>query len=1074
MRLSTLRRNVTSTAMATRLSLACALGLLCSIVVAQSNTASLSGTVTDPSGAVIPSATVVITNTSTGANRKVATNGSGLYSAPALIPGVYDLSFSAKRFRTLVVNDVVLVVGQSLVQNFTLNVGTTSEQVTVTANPALVSTTSPEITSEVTGSNMRALPLNGRSWTDLAELSPGVTSIKTQAPVGATDRGTRGLGSQLSISGGRPQQNTYVLDGININDYSNAGPGSVLGGNLGVDALQEFNVITGNPGEQYGRTSAGVISAITRSGTDHIHGSAYEYFRNSAMDARNYYDSLQIPPFNRNQFGASLGGPLWKNTFLFGDYEGIRQSLSQDLLNTVPSPSARAGQICSMPAGNNCTPTTVTVDPAVTKFLNTFIPQAQSGTIFGNGDIGTFSFAGKSVTSEDFVTTRFDHVFSPTNSVSVDYLYDNASTYNPDNFDVVNIESETVRQMAAVMWTLVLGPNAVNTVHSGFSRDNAGVPYNATAINPAAADLAYGFQPTDAVGGVTVPGMSSFSGGTTSQAPLLYRWNSFQGYDDATVTRGVHTIDFGASMERIDDNQKTEDNPGGTFSFASLSDFLTNQPQSFLTTLPISITPRNLRQNIFAVYLGDTMHLRPYFTLNLGVRYEIASVPYEINGKLSNLRVLQGDTPYLGNPYIKNPTFGNVEPHVGFAWDPFHDGKTSIRSAFGIYDILPYMVEMGPGVDSVTPFAYDASAANLPVGTFPTGAYPIVANNPALRKYSALQYAPPRNYVMTWNLNIQRALGSNTTLLVGYVGSRGIHMWYQTDDGNIVLPTYNPTTHSYYWPTPIGSGTVVDPLVGRVFDASWSGDSYYDGGEAQLNEFLNHGLVGSLAYTYSRCIDTSSGSAASDQYRNSLNVGLYIAPRTRRGLCDTNVSQNLVTNLMWSAPDRASGSSIRWLTNGWKIGGILTASSGPPFSVIISGDPLGTNSAVPFDFPDRVKGCGPLTTSNPKAYINLKCFAFPNPVNRMGNAGRNELIGPSLFNLDFSIIRDVPFHKITQQGNLEFRFETFNVLNHTNFSAPTDNFSLYDGSGNPVPGAGLIDQTVTTSRQLQLAVKLTF
>ncbi len=1096
MRFLSARRNMAILiTLAIGLSCACAVGLLCPAVIAQTNMASLSGSISDPSGGGVPSATVVITNTATNVSRTLATNSRGVYSAPALNPGRYDVAISAKGFSRLEVRDVILGVGQSVVRDFTLKVGATTQQVMVTANPAMVTTTAVSISSEVTGANMRALPLNGRSWTDLTDLSPGVTTVKTQAPVGAGDRMKRGLGLQLSISGGRAEQNSYLLDGININDYSNAGPGSVLGGNLGVDALQEFNVITSNPGVEYGRTAAAVISAVTRSGTNQLHGSAYEFFRDSAMDARNYYDPSQIPPFRRNQFGASLGGPIRRNnTFLFGDYEGIRQSLSQGVLNTVPSPNARAGQLCSIPSGNGCTPTTVTVDPAITSFLNTFIPQAQPGTIFGNGDYGTFSDVAKSVTNENFFTTRFDHTFSSTDTVSVDYMYDNASNYLPDNFDIVNIYNKTIRQMGAIVWTHILSPNAVNTVHIGFNRDNAGSPYNATAILPAAADPTYGFQPTDAVGTVSVPGMSNFGGGTTTQAPLLFRWTSFQGYEDASLTKGIHTIQFGASMERLFDNEFTSDNPGGSYSFGSLADFLTNQPQSFLTTLPVSITPRNVRQNIFGVYLADTMRLRPYFTLDLGVRYEIASIPFEVNGKLANLRVLKGDTPFLGSPYLKNPTFGNVEPRVGFAWDPFHDGKTSIRSAFGIYDILPYPVEMGPGVDSVVPFAHDAATSSLPVGSFPTGAYPLVANNPALAKYAVLQYAPPRNYVMMWNLTIDRALTPRTTLMVGYVGSRGIHMWYQTDDGNIVLPTHHdPTTNFYYWPTPIGSGTVVDPLLGRVFYAGWYSDSYYDAGEAQLTQMMSHGLTGSLAYTFSRCIDTSSGFAASDQYRNSLTVDLYTAPSTHRGVCDTNVSQNLVINAMWSIPGGGSGSSLRWLTNGWQIGGILTASSGPPFSVFISGDPLGTNAAVPFDFPDRIKGCGPLTTGNPNAFINLKCFSLPtagagafsslcvpfagNPgtcANRMGDAGRNALFGPKLFDFDFALLRNIPIHKISESANLQLRLDAFNIFNHTNFDAPTDNFTLYDGTGNPVSSAGLIDQTVTTSRQIQLAAKFTF
>lgn len=1047
--------------------LACGLSLFCPGIAAQTNTASLSGTVQDPTGAEIPGAKVVITNSQTGSSRALTTNGKGAFNAPSLNPGQYSVRISAPGFRTMEVHNLGLAVGQSALQNFTLKLGSVSQQVVVEDNPASVNTTSTDLSAEVPGQSMRALPLNGRSWTDLAELSPGVTVIKTQPPISAPDRMKRGLGGELSIAGGRPQQNSYLLDGININDYSNAGPGSVLGGNLGVDALQEFNVITTNPPPQYGRTASGVITAVTRSGTNRIHGSAYEFFRNAALDARNYFDPSQIPDFNRNQFGASFGGPIRRNsTFIFGDYEGVRQNLGLSVLDNVLTSQARSG---------NLSTGTVMVDPAIAQLLSTFYPLPNTGPT--DGDIGNYTFPAAQVTSENYGIARLDHIFSSKDSMAFVYMYDNAPSQQPDEFNNVSIQSKTVRQMVSISETHVVSANAVSSTHIGFNRDNAGSPYSASAVKPAASNTAFGFQPGDAAGYVSVPGLTDFTGGTTSQAPLLFHWNSIQGYEDISMTRGINNIAFGASLERIYDNQLSVDAPGGIFSFDSLPDFLTNQPLSFITTLPSTITPRNLRQNIFGTYVMDDIRVKPYFTLNIGVRYEVSSIPFEVHGKLSNLRVLQGDTPHLGNPYLKDPTFGNVEPRVGFAWDPFHNGKTSVRSAFGIYDILPYIVEMGSGVDASYPFSQDASTTNLPAGAFPTGAYNIVANDTSLasRNFYVLQYNPPRNYVMMWNMNIQRAFGPKTTLLVGYVGSRGVHNWYQTDDGNIVLPTYHdPKTNEYYWPTPVGSGTVVDPLVGQTLDARWNGNSYFDGLETQLTEVENHGLEGQISYTWSRCIDTSSGSAASDQYRNSLNVDLYTAPSTHRGPCDTNIGQDLTANTMWTVP----GSRVRHgftgaLTNGWQVGGIVTASTGPPFSVNIGGDPLGTNAAVPFDFPDRLPHCK-LTTGNPTAYINTKCFPFPDPVNRMGNAGRNELTGPNLYEVDFSGYKNFPVRKISESGNLQLRLEVYNLLNHTNFDAPTDNFQVYDGSGTPVSSAGLIDQTVTTSRQVQLAVKLTF
>jgi hypothetical protein len=1044
--------------------LALCIGCVCLPGFAQTNRSNLAGTVVDPSGAQIANASVVITNLDTGAIRKATTNSSGYYSAASLVPGRYSIQVVASGFSTQVIQKVVLTVGESFVQNITLKVGSVTQKVIVEDNPASVDTTSSDLSASVQGQTMRSLPLNGRSWTDLAELSPGVTVIKTQPPISAPDRMKRGLGSELSISGGRPQQNTYLLDGININDYSNAGPGSVLGGNLGVDALQEFNVITTNPPAQYGRTASGVITAVTRSGTNQFHGSAYEFARNAALDARNYFDPTQIPDFSRNQFGGSFGGPIRKDsTFIFGDYEGVRQNLGLSVLDTVPTANARAGILST---GN------VAPDPGVVNFLNTFYPLPNVGPT--DGDTGSYTFPAYQVTSENYFTARFDHTFSSADSAAVVYMYDNAPSQQPDEFNNVSILSKTVRQTVSILETHILSPTTVNTFHLGFNRDNAGSPYAANAVKPAAKDTSYGFQPTDAAGQVMVPGLTTFTGGTTSASPLLFRWNSFQGYDDVSLTRGIHNISFGGNFERIYDNQISSDAPGGIFSFNSLSDLMTNQPFSFITTLPSDLTPRNLRQNIFGLYAMDDVRINPHFTLNLGLRYEISSVPFEVHGKLSNLRVLAGDTPHTGNPYIQNPTFKNVEPRLGFAWDPFHDGKTSVRGGGGVYDILPYIVEMGSGVDAAYPFAQDASTSNLPNGAFPTGAYQIVANDTSARNYYVLQYNPPRNYVLMWNLNVQRAIGQNTTLLVGYVGSRGIHNWYQTDDANIVLPTYDKTSNSYFWPTPIGSGTVVDPSVGQTLDARWNGDSYFDGLETQITEASNHGLEGQIAYTWSRCIDTSSGSSASDQYRNSLNVDLYTAPRTHRGPCDTNIGQTLTVNTMWTVPGSQKLHGVAgWFTNGWQIGGIGNASTGAPFSVTIGGDPLGTNAAIPFDFPDRIKSCK-LTTGNPNAFINLNCFPFPNPVNRMGNAGRNELVGPSQFEIDFSAYKNMALKRLSDRSSLQIRAEIYNILNHTNFDAPTDHFQIFDGSGNQVPSAGQIDQTVTTSRQIQLGAKLTF
>ncbi len=1058
--------------------LACS--VLCQRTDAQVSAAKLSGTISDTSGASISGAKIEITNVQTGITRNVITNSSGFYSAPSLAPGSYTVSVSQERFSTEVRTGITLDVGSDQLLNITLKVGTLKQEVAVSDIAVGVDLTTSTLNDVVDGKNVRELPLNGRSWTDLAALTTGVTVIQTQPPVTASDRPKRGLGAQLSISGGRPQQNSYLLDGININDYSNAGPGSVLGGNLGVDAIQEFTVITTNPVAQYGRTSGGVISAITRSGTNQIHGSAYEFVRDASLDAKNYFDVGSIPPFRRNQYGGSLGGPIQKNkTFIFGDYEGVRQTLGTTALQQVPTAAARAGFVGGVQ---------VNPDPQVARFINAFYP-LPNGT--GTADIGNYSFVGTQRTTENFFTIRADHTFSPKDSIGVTYMYDDNPSSQNDEFNNKVILSKTRRQLVSILETHIFSPSTLNSAHIGFSRDNAGSPYSATAINPAAADTSFGFVPGDSAGQVQVPGLTPFSGGLSSANPLLFRWNSWQAYDDVSHTVGIHSLTFGASIERIQDNQFSGDTPGGFYQFNSLTDFITNNaannPLSLLATLPGTITPRHLRQTIYGVYFEDDLRLRPNLTVNLAMRYEGASVPSETNGKLSNLRVLSGNTPFLGNPYLANPTHKNFEPRVGFAWDPFKDGKTSVRGGFGIYDILPLIVEMGSGVDASFPFAQNVSGTNTPAPgvvyplpfTFPTNAYVDIANTPTDHRVYVIQYHPPRNYVMQWNLNVQRELLPGTTGMIAYVGSRGIHMWYQTDDANIVLPIAH-TPQGYLWPIPNQSNPVVDPLVGRVLKADWSSDSYFHGLEAQLSQRVTHNVQGQVSYTWSRCIDTSSGSAASDQYRNSLAATLYIDPRSHRGPCDTNVTQNLVINTVWDVPNPANLTGfLGALTSGWQISGIFHAATGQPFSVNIGGDPLGLNSAVPFDFPDRLTGgnCSNPTTGKQTGYIKVDCFVFPAPVNlhpRMGNGGRNELIGPGLVNMDFSIFKSFPLKLISETANLQFRAETYNLFNHADFAPPNANNTLFDGSGTSIPNAGLIDQTTMTSREIQLAVKFTF
>src|SRR5256886_8833046 len=349
-----------------------------SLVYAQVAGATLSGTITDPSGAALVGVEVAIKNSATGVTRTVTSDSAGFYTAPNLVPGDYQVSVAARGFSTSVA-DVTLTVGSNQTLDVGMKVGAANERIVVTTEAPAVQLASSDLSAVVSATTVRELPLNGRSWTDLAALQPGVDTIQTQPSftVGA-DRGNRGFGQQLTISGARPQQNNYRLDGVSLNDYANGAPGSVLGGNLGVDAIQEFSVLTSNYSAEYGKTSGGVVNAITRSGTNAFHGSAYEFLRNSALDARNFFEDPTAPkaPFKRNQFGGAVGGPIIKNrTFFFADFEAIRQSKGIAVVDTVPSVVARTGALCSNPDNPNnlCTPFNVTVDPSAQAYF-TFYP----------------------------------------------------------------------------------------------------------------------------------------------------------------------------------------------------------------------------------------------------------------------------------------------------------------------------------------------------------------------------------------------------------------------------------------------------------------------------------------------------------------------------------------------------------------------------------------------------------------------------------------------------------------------------------------------------------------------------
>jgi hypothetical protein len=1104
--------------------------------------ATLSGTITDASHAGIPKADVSITAVATTVTRKVTTDSAGFYIAPNLSPGVYEVIVTATGFATETRKGVTLTVGAQQILDIGMHIGQITQSVQVTEEAPQVELVSSAISAEVNSTTVRELPLNGRSWTDLAALQPGVTSIETQPTftVGA-DRGNRGFGSQIAITGARPQMNNYRLDGLSMNGYSNSGPGSVLGGQLGVDAVQEFSVLTTNYSAEYGRTAGGVINAITKSGTNQIHGTAYEFLRNSALDARNFFDIGNAPPpFKRNQFGASIGGPILKGrTFFFADYEGIRQSKGVSVRATVPSPNARLGILSGQAAANQTvgtacaepngatghwlsTQAAVCVDDSAVKYL-TFYPLPNTGALINGGDAGFFTFAQSQKVTENFVTGKIDHKFSDKDSISGTILWDKTPFSTADGLNNVLLGNLSLDQTDVIEWTHVFKPTLVNSIRGGYNRQKANVDYSVSPINPAASDLTLGANTGRYASQVQIGGLPLFTGGMDGNPTYFYRWNSFQGYDDAFFTHGAHSIKFGGGVERMQNNALGLSNPNGLFIFGSFQSFLTNHPNKFNSGLAETLRTRGYRQTLFGAYIQDDWRVLPNLTLNLGVRYETVTVEKELKNQLSSLATITSPLPICGvqvsgcasaGPLYSNPTHRDFQPRVGFAWDPFHNGKTAVRGGFGLFDNLPLMYEFTGMEILAAPFfkigsITDSKAPGGLAGRFYTGATPLLL--PSTLRGALIEQKMPRNYVMQWNLNIQRQITPSITALVGYVGAHGVHMPLRIDDIDIVMPT--KTSAGYLWPNPIGSADVINPNFGSIRGIFYAGDSLFHALEAGVTKKMSHGVQFQTSFTFGKTIDNSSGTGYADQFSNSMSSLTWFDKSLTRSVSDFNIGRTLVFNASWELPEAKSiNAALGRLVNGWQLGGIFKVSDGVPFTPTFGtgGDPVGIGSSDDWAYPDRLAtpGCKSLVNpGKPDNYIKTECFSvpsapnmafwtancdpfppsiqssdptappvpatFPQCFNLRGNAGRNILTSPGLFNVDFSLFKNNYIKQISENFNIQFRAEIFNILNHPNFGPPVmpDNTDIFGSDGTLSGSAGVLSSTVTTSREIQFALK---
>ena len=1066
--------------------------LVCSLpwsvpVRAQVSGATLSGLITDPSGSAVANATVSISNQGTGVEREVPTNSDGFYSAPNLLPGNYEVTVTATGFSKVVQKGITLTVGAQQALNLSLKVGQVDTTLEVDAAPPDVQTTSSTIGATVNSTTVRELPLNGRDWTSLAALEPGVSNIPNQVGTGfSANKGNRGFGNQLSNSGHRANENTYRVNGVVINDYSNGSPGGASGLNLGVDGIQEFSVLTSDYTAEYGRTSGAVINAITKSGVNDFHGTAFIFDRDKVFDAKNYFDPTgPIPSFRRLQFGAAGGTALVKDkTFVYGTYEGVRQNKPGAQLIHVPTDAERALAV-----------------PAVAPYLKLW-PEAPTGTpVDSNGTTQTFNVALPTISNENYAAGRVDQKISDKDSFDSSYFFDSGPQSQPDPLQNAIHQVFSRRQSASAEETHIFSATFVNTFRAGLSRVRGDIN-SPVSGDPVATNTTLAIAP-GAIGppqiGVAVPGVLTTAIGLGGLNKFLHRWTSGQFYDDASLTKGTHSIKMGFAFERMLYNITEQLSPNGRLNnYATLAALLNNAPNQLNALAPGGSNEVAIRESLFGLYVQDDWLIRPNLTLNLGLRYEFTTLPNDANNRIREITTISncatpGVAPSLNSPcgpvpvnsfIASNPTTRNFEPRIGFAYDPFKNGKTAIRGGFGIFDVLPLPYEFGLNTAATAPFQIIGldPAARLGAGIDQN-----ITFNPNKIRNRYVQQNPSRADVLNWNINVQREIAPSWTVVVGYVGSRAVHLSVAADDINLVPPVTTAAgivipSNTYQldpnWGGGNGGVTPGGPGGAGIRPVLFDGESTYEGFQAQVKKAISHGLIGQVSYTYGNCKDTSSAPVTGDTYVNSVAVPLLLSHSYRIGACDFDIRHTVVGTFIWDVPGPKTGVES-YFAGGWELGTIVTATSGSPFTVTTGGggDPLNTgfNGDFSMDFAQVVPGCNatPGVTTNSMGQLlafNPACFTKPPAVAGgvlVGNSGRNAYYGPGLATVDFSVFKNF---QLMEKLKLQFRSEFFNILNHPNFAAP--NFLNDANNSIGASNTGAIGSTSTSSRQIQLGAKL--
>ena len=1010
-------------------------------LAAQSAGGSLSGTVKDGTGGVLPGVTVTVTNANTSLTRALVTDAGGRYLAPDLPPGPYRVRAALEGFTTMIRSGITVTVGREAVVDLELTLGKVSDQVTVVAEAKTVDTRTSSTGGLIDTTQIEGLPLNGRSFVELANLTPGVQLTQTGGQSTST-----GFGMKLSVNGARYTSNLFTLDGTNLNDeYSQAG--SASGNVLAVEAIREFQVLTNSFSADYGNHTGGIINAATKAGTNTIHGSLFEFHRNDALDAKNYFDA-EKPPFRRHQFGYSVGGPLLRDkTVFFTTLEGLHENLGATHRFTVPADSVRSGAVAA----------------AIVPWLRSY-PLPNTGVSFGTTR-GEYFRVDERTTDETYVMGRVDHRLSGAQQIFARYTFDDSQVDDPAGL-ITGSRLKTRTQYLTTEHTLVRGSALLNRFQFGFTRSRLdGVDYlleGFTMPQTTFTDIDRGLAT------ITVTGLSPLGGDTTN--PKFHIYNNFQFRENLTWTRGAQSLRFGGEAQILQYDLTSDFTSMGQYTFSSLDNFLIARVNQFNAVVPGSDAQRSLRQTAFGLFVQDDVQVRRNLTLNLGLRYEPTTSVRDTRDRLAQLIDFTSATATLNDTtrlktLFENPSLTDVAPRIGFAWDVRGNGRTAIRGGAGLFNDLILIS---------TPFVQNTAVRVPPyfnrgglvgsstfVVNFPDAYTTQAARLAAQAQLEGIQYDLQQPRMAKWNVNVQREILPKTMVEIGYSGSHGMHLVRQVYTNGRVAQQM-PDGRLF-----VAAGTpLAQPNFGRMRYRVSDANSDYNGLTAGVTRRLANGLQAQMSYTYSKSMDDGAAALGGNDFGNEAAGSRYLLTKDR-GLSPFDVRHALTANVNYLLPfARGAGGLTGALAKGWNVSMLLRMRSGYPFSPQTGVDTgLQVQGWAP-EFPDLAPGA----SANPVIgtvdhWFDATAFLLP-PPGYIGTLPRNTIIGPNMRTMDLMAGKQFTFWKGKQ---LQLRLECFNLFNRANLGTPQA--TVFNANGTYREDAGRITTTSTSARQMQLGVK---